>query len=100
MQPTARAVNLWADEARQDEENQTRDIHRERTPADPAVIDQAGDDEGPQTDRDPVRLLAPELGREGIPTQVGGAVDREDPKDGERRQVGGGEPVKAQEFAK
>ena len=63
MKPTAGAVNFRADEFRQDEEDDAGEIHRERAPSDPAVIDQAGDHEREKADRDPVGLLAPELGR-------------------------------------
>ncbi len=38
-----------------------RQIHRQRAPADPAIVDQAGDHESDKADRDPVGLLPPEL---------------------------------------
>ena len=48
------------------------------------IIDQAGDHESEKAYGHPVRLLAPELGRDRVFAHVSRAVDRDDPKDGER----------------
>ena len=61
MEPTARPVNLRAHELCQNQKEKAGEIHRQRAPADPAVIDQAGDHEREKTDDDPVGLLAPKI---------------------------------------
>ena len=49
MEPAARAVDLRADEFGQDQEEKPGQIHRQRAPPDPAIVDQARDHEGEQT---------------------------------------------------
>lgn len=99
MEPAAGAVNFLAHEFRQDEKAEAGEIHRQRAPADPAVIDQAGDDEGKKADDDPVGLLAPELGGERILTHESGAVDGDDAENGEREHDREQHPVEAENFA-
>ena len=66
MEPAARAVNLRADEFRQNEKDDAGADTSAAPPADPAVIDQAREHESEETDGDPVRLFAPEFGRHRI----------------------------------
>jgi hypothetical protein len=61
MKPAARSVNFRADEPRQNQEEEARKIHGQRTPAHPAIINQARHHEGDEPDRHPIRLLAPEF---------------------------------------
>jgi hypothetical protein len=99
MQPTARPVNFRADEFRQDEEDDSREIHRERAPTDPSIIDQAGDHEREKPDGDPVGLLAPKFLRDGVLPHVGGTVNSDDAEDAEREHRQEQHPVQAEQFS-
>src|SRR5207249_7039176 len=61
MEPAARAIYFLADEFRQDQKSEAGEVHWQRAPADPAVIDQTGDDKSEKSDHDPVGLFAPEF---------------------------------------
>ena len=53
LDPAPRAIDPGADEPGQDEKRDARQVHRQRPPFDPAVIDEAGDEEGHHPDADP-----------------------------------------------
>ena len=99
MQPTPGAVNLRADKLRQNQEDQAGEVHRERTPFYPAIVDQAHDHEGTEADHDPVGLLAPKLLRGRVLSHVGRAVDRDHAEDGEREHVHHENPILAEQFS-
>ena len=82
---------------RQNQEDNARQIHRQRAPADPAIIDQARDHEGNKADRHPVGLLAPELGGDRVVAHVSRAVDRDDAEDRQREHVHEQEPIQAEQ---
>ena len=87
MQPTARAVNFRADKLRENQKEKAGQIHRQRAPTNPAIVDQTGDHEGEEADRDPVCLLAPEFRRHGIFAHISRAVDCHHSEDREREHV-------------
>ena len=61
LDPASRTVDFGADEAGENEEGYAAEIHGERTPFDPAVIDEAGDEKDDHADADPDGLSAPEF---------------------------------------
>ena len=99
MEPAARAVNFLANEFRQNQKAKTGEIHRQRAPADPAVVDQTGDDKGEKSDRDPVRLLTPEFGGHRILPHVSRAIDGDHAEDCKREHDGHQQPVEPENFS-
>jgi hypothetical protein len=99
VEPTARSVNSGSHKFRHDQKDNAGKIHRQRAPADPAIVNQAGDHKGQQTDRDPVRLPSPEISRV-IAVHVSRAVDCHHSKNGQREHVDQQKPVLAEQFSK
>ena len=83
MQPATRPVNFGANKLRQDEKHYARQIHRQRAPADPAVVNQTGHHKRKDADSYPIRLLSPEIRCVRIGARGSSAVDRYHPKNGE-----------------
>ena len=81
MEPAARAVNFLAHEFGQDQEAQSCQIHRERAPSNPFIIDETGGDEGEKAHHDPVSLLSPKFGRDRILAHVSGTINCDDAED-------------------
>ena len=100
MQPAARAINSLSDKLRQNQKENTSEIHRQRAPADPAIVNQTRDHERQKTDCDPVRLLAPEICRNGIAAHVSCAVDCHHAKNGKRKHVHQQEPIEPKQLSK
>jgi hypothetical protein len=100
MQPAARAINSLSDKLRQNQKENTREIHRQSAPADPAVVNQTRHHECEKTDCDPVRLLPPEICRNGISAHVSRAVDCHHAKNGKRKHVHQQEPIEPKQFSK
>ena len=61
MEPASSAVNFLAHELGQNQKKDAGQVHRQRTPSDPAVINQARDHESEKSNRDPIGLLAPKI---------------------------------------
>ena len=85
MQPAARPVNFGADKLRQDQKDDARQVHRQRAPADPTVVDQTGHYERKDTDGHPIRLFSPEISCVRISARGSRAVDCDDTKNGQRK---------------
>ena len=99
VEPTARSVNSGSDKFRHDQKDDAGKIHRQRAPADPAIVNQAGDHKGQETDSDPVRLPSPEISRV-IAVHVSRAVDCHNSKNGKGEHVDQQKPVLAEQFSK
>src|SRR5438309_9817357 len=93
MQPAARAINSLSDKLRQNQKENTSEIHRQRASADPAIVNQTRDHERQKTDCDPVRLLASEICRNGIAAHVSCAIDCHHDKNVMRKYVHLHEPI-------
>ena len=100
VKPTAGAVDLRADESRQNQKEKSGQIHRQRAPFDPAIVDQTDDHEGEKADGDPIGLFSPEFRRHRILSHVGGTVDGDHAEDGQREHVNDEQPVLAEQFSK
>src|SRR5205807_2693117 len=79
--------------------SQPGEIHRQRTPPDPAVVNQTHDNEGEKSNDDPVRLLTPKLGGKRILPHIGRAIDRDYAKGGEGKHDGHEQPVKPENLS-
>ena len=99
MQPATCPIYLRADELRQDEKHDTRQVHRQRAPADPAVVNQTGRHERKDTDSHPIRLLSPEIRCVRISARGSRAVNCHNPKDGEREHRHQKQPVLTEQFS-
>ena len=99
MQPATCPVNFGAYELRQDQKDDAREVHRQRAPADPAVVNQTSRHKRKDTDSYPVRLLAPEIRRVRISARRGCAVNRYNPEGGEREHRHQQKPVLTEQLS-
>src|SRR5438093_1145439 len=99
MQPAARPINSLSDKLRQDQKENAGQIHRQRAPANPTIVNQTRDHEREKTNCDPVRLLAPEICRDGISAHISCAVDCHHAKNGKRKHGRQQEPIEPKQFS-
>src|SRR6266478_1574461 len=99
MQPATRPINFGSDKLREDQKDDTGQIHGQRAPSDPAVMDQTRHHECKHTDSHPIRLLSPEVSCVRIGTTGSRAVDGYDPKNGEREHRRQQKPILAEQFS-
>src|SRR5262249_11890767 len=100
VEPAPSAVHFCPHDFRQNETDDTEQVHRERTPPDPVVVDQAGDHEGKETDYDPLRLFTPEFRRHRIFAHIGLAVDGYNTENVERKHDDKQQPIEAEQLSK
>src|ERR1700730_11333317 len=98
-QPTACAINFMTHESGQNQKTESGEIHWQRAPAHPAVIDQTGDDKGEKSDHDPVRLFVPKFRSDWIFPHVSRAVDGDYAKDREREHDRHQQPIEPENFS-
>ena len=68
-----------------DQKDDTSQIHGQRAPSDPAVVDQTRHHERKHADSHPIRLLSPEISCVRISARGSRAVDCDDTKNGQRK---------------
>ena len=83
MQPAARSINFDPHKLRQDQKHNAGQVHRQRAPANPPVVNQTGHHEREDTDGHPVRLFPPEVGGIRVTARGSRAVDCHDAKNSE-----------------
>src|SRR5438132_4796966 len=99
MEPTASSIDFLTVKFCQDQKEKTSQVHRQRAPANPVVVNQAREHEREKADHHPVCLLAPKFRRHRIFTHISRAVDGDDAKNGERKHVGEKKPIECKELA-
>src|SRR5438093_13671645 len=82
-----------------EQEDDTVQIHRQRAPPDPAVMDQTCHHKREHTDSHPIRLLSPEIRCVCIAATRSRAVDCYDTKNGEREHRHQQKPVLTEELS-
>src|SRR5207302_10452343 len=100
MQPTARAINSLADKLRQEQEENAGQIHRQRAPTNPAIVNQTRNHERKKTNRNPVCLLAPEICGDRISPHASRAEECYNAKYGKREHREKKKPVEPKQFSK
>src|SRR5437868_9906564 len=99
MEPAARAVNFLSHELGEDEKENAGEIHRQRAPPNPPVINQTRQHEGEKPHDYPVSLLPPEIGSHRIFAHIGRAVDGDDAEYSERQHNNQEQPVEAEQLS-
>src|ERR1700730_2615140 len=99
MKPAARPVHSRPHEFGQNQKAQPGQIHWESAPANPSIINQAGDHERKKADCYPGGLLAPKLSGDRVFAHVGCAVYRHYAENREGQHVCEQEPVQAKQFS-
>src|SRR5947209_5839748 len=99
MQPATRPINFGSDKLGQDQKDNAREVHRQRAPTDPTVMNQTGHHERKDTDGHPIRLLSPEIGCVRVTAAGSRAIDRYDSKDSEREHGHEQKPVLAKQLS-
>ena len=93
MEPAARTVNFLPHEFGENQKKDAGQVHRQRPPSNPAVINQAREHESEKADHNPIDLLAPKIGGDRIFAHVGRAVDGDDAEDRERQHDNKQKPI-------